>query len=64
MKTAFLSKTHPISDEINDPKLIVELYSLSDKTDEIKIKMNDVKTKIENWVYNQIGSNSLTKDKK
>lgn len=57
-------KTHPISDEINDPKLIVELYSLSDKTDETKIKMNDIKTKIENWVNNQIGSNSLTKDKK
>ena len=52
-------KTHPVSDEINDPKLTVELYSLSDKIDETKVKMADIKIKIENWVDNQRNSKAL-----
>ena len=47
-------KTHPLSDEIADPKLIVELYSIAEQTDETKARMEEIKDKIEYWVENQI----------
>ena len=42
-------KTHPVSDELTYPKLIVELYSIAEANIDFTPSMEDIKASIKKW---------------